>query len=67
MTEAWGIIGEDILESVGCQAEEFMTCNVGVQEKRVKEEFLRYLQCKKGGFIKAWGRDLWAERAALGL
>ena len=32
-----------------------------------KKEFLKMSLVQKGNFIKAWGQDLWAERAALGL
>ena len=34
-------------------------------QEGILETFL--VQKKKSGFIKAWGQDLWAERAALGL
>lgn len=36
-------------------------------ERMVKKEFLKPLQCKKSGFIKAQGRDLQEQRAVLGL
>ena len=32
-----------------------------------QERILEMSSVQKGGFIKAWGRDLWAQRAALGL
>ena len=36
-------------------------------ELTAKKEFLKMSLVQKGDFIKAWGQDLWAERAALGL
>ena len=33
----------------------------------VKKEFLKMSLVQKGDFMKALGKDLWAERAALGL
>ena len=36
----------------------------GGLEPMAKEEFLRYLWCKKDNFIKAQGQNLWAGRAA---
>ena len=36
-------------------------------ELRADKEFLRCPWCKKGDFIKVWGQDPWAGRAALGL
>ena len=38
----------------------------GVSELSAEKELLRYLWCKKGDFIKAWGQDPRAERAAPG-
>lgn len=32
-----------------------------------QERILEMSSVQKGGFIKAWGQDPWAERAALGL
>jgi len=31
-----------------------------------QERILETSLVQKGGFIKAWGQDLWAERAAMG-
>ena len=41
--------------------------NGGGSELMDKKDFLKTSLVQKGDFIRAWGQDLWAERATLGL